>query len=278
MEEYGAAKSKLFKQCRRGAVNLDDDFSRVIMDAAREVNTVFTTFSALRDEADLVAKRIKLYSDRIEFCALTIGVLQKVELGIPGMFSVYNALAAMSAAMLLGVDVKAAAEALGECPGVLGRAEVAPTGRDFTVLIDYAHTPDALEKIITSARQGARGRVVTLFGCGGDRDKTKRPVMGGIAAKLSDFIIVTTDNPRTEDPEEIIGDILAGIDLDNTPHIVITDRREAIKWAIDNSRADDVLILAGKGHETYQVLGTERVHFDEREVVAQALAATRQEQ
>ncbi|MDR2356830.1 MAG: UDP-N-acetylmuramoyl-L-alanyl-D-glutamate--2,6-diaminopimelate ligase [Oscillospiraceae bacterium] len=272
MEEYGGAKSKLFRQCRRGVVNLDDDFSRVIMDSARDSRIEFTSFSALRDEADLVAKRIKLYSDRTEFCALTIGVLQKVELGIPGMFSVYNALAAMSAAMLMGIGVREAAGALGECPGVPGRAEVAPTGRDFTVLIDYAHTPDALEKIITAVRQGAGGRVVTMFGCGGDRDKTKRPIMGELAARLSDFIIVTTDNPRTENPDAIIGDILAGIDRENTPHVVIEDRREAIKWAIDNSRAGDVLILAGKGHETYQILGTERVPFDEREIVARSLA------
>ncbi|MDR1590320.1 MAG: UDP-N-acetylmuramoyl-L-alanyl-D-glutamate--2,6-diaminopimelate ligase [Oscillospiraceae bacterium] len=273
MEEYGDAKLKLFAQCRKAAVNLDDDFSRAVIDLLRENHAPLISFSTLHDEADLVAKRIKLYSDRMEFCALTIGVLQKVELGIPGMFSVYNALAATSAAMLLGIDIQSAAAALGECPGVPGRAEVVPTGGDFTVLIDYAHTPDALEKIIASARQGARGRVVTLFGCGGDRDKTKRPVMGEIAVRLSDFVIVTTDNPRTEAPDAIIGDILAGIDTANAPHIVIEDRREAIKWAIANSQTNDVLILAGKGHETYQILGTERVRFDEREVVAQALAA-----
>jgi UDP-N-acetylmuramoyl-L-alanyl-D-glutamate--2,6-diaminopimelate ligase len=273
LEEYADTKRELFRRCARAAVNLDDEFADGILESAREGGAAPVTFSTQDDGADLVAKRIKLYSDRTEFCALTIGRLQKVELGIPGMFSVYNALAAISAALLLGVELKAAAEALRECRGIKGRAEVVPTRRDFTVLIDYAHTPDALEKIITSARQTSQGRVVTLFGCGGDRDKTKRPLMGKIAADLSDFAVITTDNPRTENPGAIINDILAGIDTDGASYTVIEDRREAIKWAIGNSRTDDVLILAGKGHETYQILGHEKVHFDEREVAAAALAA-----
>ncbi|MDR2665322.1 MAG: UDP-N-acetylmuramoyl-L-alanyl-D-glutamate--2,6-diaminopimelate ligase [Oscillospiraceae bacterium] len=273
MEKYGEAKLRLFKQCRAGALNLDDAFSREIMRSSGLGKDSLRTFSAMSVEADLVAKRIRLFPDSTEFCALTIGTLQTVRIGIPGMFSVHNALAAISAAMLLGIDIQAAAAALGECPGIMGRAEVVPTGRDYTVIIDYAHTPDALEKIITAMRQSARGRVVTLFGCGGDRDRAKRPLMGGIATRLSDFTVITTDNPRTEEPRAIIDDILAGVDADSSRRAVIEDRREAIKWALASLRPGDVLILAGKGHETYQVIGKEKTHLDEREVVAEALAA-----
>jgi UDP-N-acetylmuramoyl-L-alanyl-D-glutamate--2,6-diaminopimelate ligase len=273
MEKYGQAKLKLFQQCRKGALNLDDAFSREIMRSAGFGKENALTFSSMSDEADLVAKRIRLFSDSTEFCALTIGTLQMVRIGIPGMFSVHNALAAISAAMLLGIDIQAAAEALGECPGIMGRAEVVPTGGDFTVIIDYAHTPDALEKIIAAMRQGAQGRVVTLFGCGGDRDKSKRPLMGEIATRLSDFTVITTDNPRTEEPRAIIDDIIAGAGADSARYAVIENRREAIEWALAKSRPGDVLILAGKGHETYQIIGREKTHFDEREVVAEALAA-----
>lgn len=273
MEKYGQAKLSLFKQCAKSALNLDDAFSREIMRSADCARGERLTFSAMSDEADLVAKRIRLFPDATEFCALTIGTLQMVRVGIPGMFSVHNALAAISAAMLLGIDIQAAAEALGECPGITGRAEVVPVDGDYTVIIDYAHTPDALEKIIAAMRQSARGRVVTLFGCGGDRDRAKRPLMGEIATRLSDFTVITTDNPRTEEPCAIIGDILAGVDADNARYTVIENRREAIVWALEKSRPGDVLILAGKGHETYQIIGREKKHFDEREVVAEALAA-----
>jgi UDP-N-acetylmuramoyl-L-alanyl-D-glutamate--2,6-diaminopimelate ligase len=220
----------------------------------------------------MVAKNIKLHPGRVEFSALTVGRLNKVEIGIPGMFTVYNALSVMSAALLLGFEAECIADAFKTCKGVKGRAEVVPTGQDFTVLIDYAHTPDALENIISTARAFTLGRVVTLFGCGGDRDKKKRPQMGEIAERLSDFVVVTSDNPRTEEPGAIIDDILAGMNDNATPRRVIENRREAICWALDNSRSGDVLILAGKGHETYQIFGKEKTHFDEREVVAEYFA------
>lgn len=269
MEEYGKAKALLFRQSRYGVINLDDKYAPIMLDAA---TCPVYTYSVNQDSADLVAKRVKLFADKVEFCALTIGSLQKVELGIPGLISVYNALSSITAAVALGFDMEKITDALRTCVGVKGRAEVVPTGRDFTVIIDYAHTPDALENIIKTFREVTAGRLVTLFGCGGDRDATKRPVMGDIAARLSDFVIVTSDNPRTEVPGNIINDILAGMQGTKTPYIVIENRREAIGWAIQNALPGDIVILAGKGHETYQIFGKEKVHFDEREVVAEFLS------
>ncbi|MBR7081594.1 MAG: UDP-N-acetylmuramyl-tripeptide synthetase, partial [Oscillospiraceae bacterium] len=210
--------------------------------------------------------------DGVTFSALAIGELKKIRMPIPGLFSVYNALAAASACMQLGIGLDNIAEALSEKAGVKGRAEVVPTGRDFTVLIDYSHTPDALENILKTVKGFAEGRTVVLFGCGGDRDKTKRPIMGKIAVELADFAIITSDNPRTEQPGAIIDDILEGVTGTKTPYTVIENRREAIGWAIKNAMPGDVIILAGKGHETYQIIGKEKYHFDEREVVAEFLA------
>jgi len=266
MEEYAEVKAAMFANCRHAAINIDDEYAQLMLSNA---NCPVLTYAVDDVSADLVAKSIKLHTDRIDFCALTIGSLNRIELKIPGLFTVYNALAVISATMLLGFDIENVAAALQTCGGVLGRAEVVPTGRDFTVLIDYAHTPDALQNIITTARGFTRGRVVTLFGCGGDRDKGKRPLMGEIAVKNSDFVIVTSDNPRTEEPDAIISDILKGMTATKTPYCVIETRREAIYWALENSRTDDVLILAGKGHEKYQIFGKEKIHFDEREVVAE---------
>jgi UDP-N-acetylmuramoyl-L-alanyl-D-glutamate--2,6-diaminopimelate ligase len=158
-----------------------------------------------------------------------------------------------------------------DAKGVKGRVEVVPTDGDYTVVIDYAHTPDALENVLKTMKQVSSGRLVALFGCGGDRDKTKRPKMGTIAADNADFCIVTSDNPRTEEPEAIIDDILAGMKGKKTPMKVIPDRREAICWALDNHCPGDVIVLAGKGHEDYQVIGHEKHHMDEREIVAQHL-------
>ena len=269
MEEYARAKALLFRQTELAAVNLDDEWSETM---SREALCPVFSYSAVSDGADLVAKRVRLYPDKVEFCALILEKLEKIELKIPALFSVYNALAALSTGLLLGFELDALAEAMKDCAGVKGRVEVVPTGRDFTVIIDYAHTPDALENILKTFRKLARGRVVTLFGCGGDRDKSKRPEMGALAARLSDFVIVTSDNPRTETPGAIIDDILAGMPEAVTPYSVIENRREAIGWAILNAKKDDIIILAGKGHETYQIIGREKIHFDEREIVREFLS------
>ncbi len=268
MDAYAQAKSKLFEISDISIVNIDDPYSSVMLDAASGEKF---TYSARRDEADLTAKNIKLGQAGVSFCALATGRLAKITLGIPGLFSVYNGLAALSAAVCLGVGLSKAVEALNDCAGVKGRAEVVPTGRDFTVIIDYAHTPDALENILDTVTDFAKGRVILLFGCGGDREKTKRHIMGSIAVEKADYVIVTSDNPRTEEPSAIISDILAGIGDTDTPYEVIENRREAIGRALELAGPGDVVILAGKGHETYQIIGREKNHFDEREIVAEYL-------
>ena len=265
MEEYAGAKSLLFPNCMKSVINIDDGYAPLMIE--KSAGPVMS-YATRDNSADLIGKDIKLQADKIDFCAVALGSINRVELQIPGLFSVYNALASIAAAILLGFDTDKITPSLRSYEGVKGRAEVIPTGHDFTVLIDYAHTPDALKNIITAVRGFAKGRVITVFGCGGDRDKTKRPLMGQIASELSDYTVVTSDNPRTEDPHVIIGEITAGILSTAAAYKVIENRHEAICRAIDSLCSGDVLIIAGKGHETYQILGKDKIHFDDREAVA----------
>lgn len=273
MDKYAEAKALLFGRCDTAVINLDDDWSDFMRRAAVKAGCRVLTCSAQSDEADVTARDIRLYPDKVKFCALRTGVLERVTLGIPGRFSVANALAVITCGAALDFSVAECAAALETAKGVKGRMEVVPAGEGYTVLIDYAHSPDALEKVLKSLREVARGRVVVLFGCGGDRDKTKRPLMGRIAAQYADFVIVTSDNPRTEEPSAIITDIIAGLKGSKTPKQVIENRVEAIGWALAHSQSDDVLLLAGKGHETYQIVGKTKHHMDEREIVADYLKA-----
>ncbi|NLH00353.1 MAG: UDP-N-acetylmuramoyl-L-alanyl-D-glutamate--2,6-diaminopimelate ligase, partial [Clostridiales bacterium] len=271
MEEYAGAKALLFERCEKAAVNIDDEWGGYICQRAK--CPVFT-YSEKKLEADLIAKDIRLSPTNVKFCALALNTLERVSLEIPGRFSVYNAMSVISAALLLGLPLNRICESLKTAKGVKGRVEVVPTPEDFTVLIDYAHTPDALENVIKSMKEVTPGRVVVVFGCGGDRDKTKRPVMGEIASTLADFCIITSDNPRTEVPSDIIADILSGVKVPKSRYKVIEDRAEAIAYAIDNHMDGDVIILAGKGHETYQIVGKTKYHMDEREIVAEHLKKT----
>ena len=268
MEAYAQAKAKLFSMCGTAIINMDDPWAGTMLKAA--TGRVFT-YSA--KSADLTARDIRRHQNRVSFCALMTGELEKLTLGIPGQFSVYNALAAAASAVCAGVPLERIGPAMAKCAGVKGRAEVVPTDTDYTVLIDYAHTPDALENILKTVKGFAKGRTMLLFGCGGDRDSAKRPIMGRVAMELADYVIVTSDNPRTEKPEAIIDDILAGVRASErkTPCDVIVDRRQAIRHALDIARAGDVVILAGKGHETYQEIDHVKRHFDEREAVAEIL-------
>lgn len=274
MEEYAAAKAILFEHCDRAAVNLDDDWGGYMTERAK--CPVFT-YSETKLEADLVAKDIRLSPSNVKFCALAGGGLERVQLGIPGRFSVYNAMSVISAALLLELPLAEVCASLQSAHGVKGRVEVVPTPQDYTILIDYAHTPDALENVLKSMREVTQGRVVVLFGCGGDRDKLKRPIMGEIGTANSDFAIITSDNPRTEEPSEIIGEIVAGVKVQKSRYTVIEDRRSAIAYAIDKHREGDVIILAGKGHETYQIIGKTKHHMDEREIVAEHIAKNSKE-
>ena len=268
MEEYAAAKRKLFSMCSLGCFNLDDAWADFMRDGA-SCRTM--TFSTEKNEADLVAKDIRLTADGVRFASVSGDEISMTKLGIPGMFSVYNALGTMSVGLALGLSLADCSDAMSSAKGVKGRLEIVPTGRDFSVVIDYSHKPDALEKVLKTLKPVTRGRLIALFGCGGDRDKLKRPIMGRIAADNADLVVVTSDNPRTEDPDEIIREIVAGMKDKRTPSKVICDRREAIAWAIDNAAPGDVLLLAGKGHEDYQVVGHEKHHMDEREIVADCL-------
>ena len=266
MEEYAKAKAKLFTMCGIGCINADDEWHSVMCENA---SCKLFTYSAENNAAQLVAKDIRLSASGVKFCAVTENSLTHVKLAIPGKFSVYNALGVIAVGLALGISLDDCADAIGSARGVKGRMEVVPTDGDYTILIDYAHTPDALENALKALRTGEKGRLVVLFGCGGDRDRTKRPIMGAIAADNADFVIVTSDNPRTEDPKEIINEIVSGINGRKNRYKVICDRVEAIKWAIDNHMPDDVILLAGKGHEDYQVVGHEKHHMDEREIVAE---------
>jgi UDP-N-acetylmuramoyl-L-alanyl-D-glutamate--2,6-diaminopimelate ligase len=197
-------------------------------------------------------------------------------LPIPGKFTVYNALTVLGCAMQLGISLEDAAAALRSAKGVKGRVEVVPTpGKDYTVLIDYAHTPDGLENVLTAVKDFCKGRVVAVFGCGGDRDPIKRPIMGKIGTSLADFAVITSDNPRTEDPMSIINDILKGVDAPKDKYVVIENRRKAIRYAMDKAGKNDIIILAGKGHETYQEICGVKHHLDEREEVAAYLEEVR---
>lgn len=267
MENYLKAKQRLFEMSDMGVINADDPYAKTIINEA-SCRTI--TYGVKAEDADFRACDIKYNSDGISY-SLKGKVSGEITANLPGAFSVYNTLAAIACAVSVGIPFEKAKNALASFKGVKGRIEVVPTGRDFTIIIDYAHTPDGLEKILRAVRSFSKGRVVALFGCGGDRDKGKRPKMGKAAADNADFLIITSDNPRTEDPDAIIEDILAGLSGSNTPYVKITNRREAIKYAIMNAEKDDCIVLAGKGHEDYQILPTGRIHFDEREVIAEIL-------
>ncbi len=267
MEDYAAAKRLLFSRCDTGCFNLDDHWAEFMLQGA----ACRALGYAAEKDAALKAENIRLAASGVDFTAGYQGECVETHLGIPGSFSVYNALAVMAAGLALGLPLADCADAMRDAKGVKGRLELVPTGKDCTVLIDYCHKPDALEKVLSSLRPVTKGRLVVLFGCGGDRDRLKRPIMGRIAAELADLVIVTSDNPRTEEPMAIIEEITAGMRGSSTPTQVICDREEAIAWALDNAQPGDVILLAGKGHEDYQEVGHEKRHMDEREIVAAVL-------
>ena len=268
MEAYCDAKAILFRHCAVGVVNADDPWTgRLTAEATCRLVTY-----AEKAPADLRAENIVLGAEGIAFDAVTKTERVPISVGIPGGFMVYNTLDVLGAALALGIPLEKSADALSRVPHVKGRVEVVPTpGKDYTILIDYAHSPDGLENVLTAVKGFAKGRTVALFGCGGDRDRTKRPKMGKIAADIADFVVVTSDNPRTEKPGDIIADILPGLEGSDTPHVVIEDRIEAIHWIMDHALPGDVIALCGKGHETYQEINHVKHHMDEREIVAEYL-------
>jgi len=271
-ESYFAAKKRLFellgnsiKKERFALINIDDDYGKKIYHECNKYNFRTLSFGETKD-ADIYANpdsidnritglRYKLYYNSKKY---------DVALNISGRFQVYNSLAAFGAGCSFGIDPVNVISAMRDLKSVPGRLQVVDAGLDFYAVVDYAHTGDALLKLLQSIKEMPHKRIITVFGCGGDRDKTKRPIMGNIAVENSDFAIVSSDNPRTEDPMKIIEDIKAGITLSN--YIVEPDREMAIAKAIDMAKSGDIIVIAGKGHEDYQIIGKEKFHFDDREI------------
>ncbi len=268
MENYCDTKAELFARCDRGVFNRDDSYYERIR---RKATCRELTVSEQPGEG-LYARDIQMLSNGVRFTACLGEEKAEVSLPIPGKFTVYNALTVLGVAKQLGISLKDTAGALATAQGVKGRVEVVPTpGKEYTVLIDYAHTPDGLENVLSSVRDFCKGRLIAVFGCGGDRDPIKRPIMGKIGVQYADWAIITSDNPRTEDPMAIISDIVKGIPEEEKSYEVIENRVFAIKHAMDIAKKDDIIVLAGKGHETYQEICGVKNHLDEREVVAEYL-------
>ena len=267
MADYCAAKAQLFAQCDAAVYNADDPWHKQILRIAPFTRLPY----GLCGPATLQAQNILVNAQGIAYTAVTEEETAEINIPIPGIFTVYNTLAALCACEHLGISLRKGAQALREYRGVKGRMEIVPTpDKDYTVIIDYAHTPDALENVLSAVKGFAKGRTIAVFGCGGDRDRSKRPQMGTIAAEKADFVVVTDDNPRTEKPQAIRADIIAGIP-ETADYKEIAGRREAICYALDHAGPDDVIVLCGKGHETYQEIGHEKHHLDEREIVADYL-------
>lgn len=265
-ENYFNAKSKLFKICKHSVVNVDDSYGIKLLE---KINSRITTYS-IEKESDLKGTDINLESTGIIFNLKENEKTYKVQLPIPGRYNVYNALGCIGAALDEGIDMDTIVEGLSKVT-VPGRCENLTLGMNlgFQVIRDYSHTPDSLKNILENLRELTKGKLICIFGCGGDRDRTKRPIMGEIGTELSDIAIITSDNPRSEDPYMILEDIKAGVEKSN--YKLIENRREAIKTALLLGEKDDIIVIAGKGHETYQILKNETIHFDEKEVVLELI-------
>ena len=276
MENYFAAKKKLFdgglgEQPASSVVNVDDEWGKKLADDLRSNGQRVVTF-AQNGAADLTAENIEVSLLKgTSFLLKTPHGERQLTSPLVGKPHVYNMLAATAAGLELGFDFDKIVAGLETCVGAPGRFERVPTDVDFAVIVDYAHSDDALLNTLKTARDLTKGRIITVFGCGGDRDKTKRVPMGEVAGRNSDLVIITSDNPRTENPLEIIEQIEVGLRNTNCPFQSISDRLEAIHQAIRKAKPNDVVIIAGKGHETYQIVGSNKFHFDDREIAREAL-------
>ena len=281
MENYVAAKAKLFqslsapdhiKDNKTAIVNIDDDWADHIL---RACHCKVLTYG-VEKKADLQGSNLKVELKKSSFDVTGPFGSVHLNMNITGLFNVYNTLAAIGAAHAEGVDTKTIDSAIQTFHAVAGRFELVEAGQDFAIVVDYSHTPDSLEKALTTARAMKPNRIIAVFGCGGDRDRTKRPIMGKIAAQEADIPIVTSDNPRSEDPEAIVREVEAGVEQGLKPgqhHEVIVDRRSAIRRAVELAKTGDIILIAGKGHETYQILNSGTIHFDDREEARNAVLA-----
>ena len=263
MEDYFNSKVKLFKMCKKGFVNADDVYAAMVPKLVPECQ--FSTYG-IDNYCDLLAKDITVTNQYVDFKVKLGDKNERIKVSIPGRFSVYNSLAAIAVALQFGCSTEVIKECLLDIR-VPGRSELIDNKLGLTIMIDYAHTPESLEKILSSVKIYTKGRVISVFGCGGDRDKNKRPMMGEVSGRVADYTIITSDNPRTEDPAEIVKDIEEGIKKTNGKYECIVDRIEAIKKAIKIANKRDIIILAGKGHEQYQEINKKRYPFDENKIV-----------
>ncbi len=265
-EHYFLAKTILFGHCERAVINIDDPYGRRMLEYASGERLTF----GFTPQADIYADKIRFFTDSSIFCLHKGEESFEIRLNMPGRFMVDNALAAFGICLMLGADPAHIKEGLESVNYIPGRVENLNTyGRNFSIVLDYCHKPEPLENVLNMIKGYAKGRVVCIFGCGGNRDAAKRPIMGKIAENIADFCIVTSDNPRFEDPYTIINDILAGMEKDN--HIVVEDRKKAIKYAIEHAQPGDVILLAGKGHEDYQEIKGVHYPFDEKRIVKEIL-------
>lgn len=263
MENYAKAKARLFKLCDIGIINVDSQYVDII---ASEATCKLITYGIDR-EADYRACDIKITAIGVQYTLICPHGEYTIEVPIPGKFTVYNTLAVIISAIQLGIPIDHIIQTLSQVKGVPGRVQSFTSPKGYSVLVDYAHTPDGLENVLMTIEQFVQNRIITVFGCGGDRDKTKRPIMGHVAAKYSDKIIITSDNPRTESPIQILDEIESGVKALDTPYIKIEDRKEAILLALGQAKQGDVILIAGKGHENYQILKDRIIHFDDCEIV-----------
>ena len=263
MEDYFKSKEKLFAMCPKGYVNADDFKTWILEKDSPKCE--FKSYG-IDNTCDLLAKDVTITNVGVDYRVKIGNKNERVKVNIPGRFSVYNSLAAICVTEKLGASVENIKEALASIT-VPGRSELVSNNGDFPIMIDYAHTANSLSNILTAVKSYTRGKVICVFGCGGDRDKSKRPEMGEVAGKIADYTIVTTDNPRTEKPEAIVKEIEAGISKTKGKYEVIVDRREAIKKAISMMTKKDMVVICGKGHEKYQEINKEQLPFDEREIV-----------
>ena len=267
MKDYFESKLKLFKMCENGIINVDDlQVSKV---PKLFPNSNIMTYG-IDNYCEVLAKDITITNTYVDFRVKVSDRNERVKVDIPGRFSVYNALAAICVAKKIGIASDKVIEALAEIK-VPGRSEMVPNSEELPIMIDYAHSPESLQNILSAVKSYTRGRVISVFGCGGDRDKTKRPIMGEISGRIADFTFITSDNPRTEKPEEIVKEIEEGIKKTKGKYKVVVDRTEAIKEAIDMANKLDIIVLAGKGHEPYQEINGKKLPYDERIIVKEII-------
>ncbi len=271
LQNYYCAKKKLFEMSKAGIINIDDDAGRRLFE---ETNIPKISYG-IRNPCDVRAEDIRFSSKGVNFKVITPFGSEIISLNTPGIFSVYNALASISAGVVLGIELHKIKEALLKSKSVPGRFQVVDEGQDFQVIVDYAHSPDGLENILKGVKEFTKGKIIVVFGCGGNRDKTKRSIMGRIAAELSDYAIITSDNPRFENPETIASEVEGGIIQGNCKYLKIINRRDAIEYAIRQAHSNDTVIIAGIGHETYQILGDKTIPFDDRKVAREVLRRIR---